>query len=102
MKTNSAIMPRQLRILETLGENIKLARLRRKLSAEQVAERAGIARMTLYKVEQGLPNVAIGAYLQVLLILGLQTDLANVASDDVFGRKLQDAGLITKKRAPKN
>jgi transcriptional regulator with XRE-family HTH domain len=102
MKTNSAIIPKQLRILETLGENIKLARLRRKLSAEQVAERAGIARMTLYKVEQGLPNVAIGAYLQVLFILGLQTDLAKVASDDVFGRKLQDAGLIIKKRAPKN
>jgi transcriptional regulator with XRE-family HTH domain len=102
MKTNIAIMPKQLRILVALGQNIKLARLRRKLSAEQVAERAGIARMTLYKIEQGMPSVAMGAYLQVLFILGLQNDLAQVASDDLFGRKLQDAGLITKKRAPKN
>jgi transcriptional regulator with XRE-family HTH domain len=102
MKTNLAIMPKQLRILIALGENIKLARLRRKFSTEQVAERAGIARMTLYKIEQGSPTVAMGAYLQVLFILGLQNDLAKVASDDIFGRKLQDAGLITKKRAPKN
>jgi transcriptional regulator with XRE-family HTH domain len=102
MKSNIAIMPKQLRILEALGENVKLARLRRKLSAEQVAERAGIARMTLYKIEQGAPSVAIGAYLQVLFILGLQNDLAQVANDDTLGRKLQDAELITKKRAPKN
>jgi transcriptional regulator with XRE-family HTH domain len=102
MKTQPVIMPKQLRILEALGENIKLARLRRKFSAEQVAERAGIARMTLYKIEQGHSTVSMGAYLQVLFILGLQNDLSNVASDDVFGRKLQDIGLITKKRVPKN
>jgi transcriptional regulator with XRE-family HTH domain len=101
MKIELNLMPKQLRILEALGQNIKLARLRRKLSSEQVAERAGIARMTLYKIEQGMPSVAMGAYVQVLFILGLHNDLAVIASNDVLGRKLQDAGLISKKRAPK-
>ena len=95
------ILPQNRRILEGLGENIKLARLRRKLSAEQVSERAGIGRMTLYKIEKGSPVVAMGNYLQVLFILGLEKDMEQVGSDDPLGRKLQDAGLVTRKRAPK-
>ncbi len=101
MKKEQVIFPKNQRILSTLGENIRLARLRRKLSAEQVAERAGIGRMTLYKIETGHPGVAIGSYLNVLFTLGLQTDLAEVASDDILGRKLQDAQILVKQRAPK-
>ncbi len=89
------------KILKELGESIKLARLRRKLSAQQVAERAGIGRRTLYEIERGKPNVNIGNYAQVLSVLGLLDDLLNVARDDELGRKLQDAKLILKKRAPK-
>jgi transcriptional regulator with XRE-family HTH domain len=84
-----------------LGENIQLARLRRKLSAEQVAERAGISRKTLHKIESGSPTVAMGSYLQVLFVLGLQNDLSEVAAMDPLGRKLQDVGLTVAKRAPK-
>ena len=58
-----------------MGENIKLARLRRKLTAEQVAERAGISRSTLWQVEKGLPSVSMGTYAQVLFVLGLEKDL---------------------------
>lgn len=89
------------RILTELGENIKLARLRRKLRSEQVAERADISRKTLYMIERGLPNVSLGNYAQVLSVLGLAEDLLNVAKDDTLGRKLQDAELVVRERAPK-
>ena len=89
------------RVLENLGENIKLARLRRKLSAQQVSERADISRPTLSAIEKGKPNVSIGLYLQGLFVLGLAEDFLKVANEDELGRKLQDAGLIVKERAPK-
>ncbi|MFZ0453451.1 MAG: helix-turn-helix transcriptional regulator [Ignavibacteriaceae bacterium] len=88
-------------ILREFGENIKLARLRRKLSTIQVAERAGISRTTLYEIERGKPNVSMGNYVQVLSVLGLENDLLKVAKDDELGRKLQDAKLVVKERAPK-
>ncbi len=101
MDTAKFILPKNLRILEGLGQNIKLARLRRKMSTEQLAERAGIGRMTLYKIEKGSPVVSLGNYLQVLFILGLEKDLIQVAANDPLGRKIQDAKLLVKQRAPK-
>lgn len=101
MKTAPAILPKNLKILKVLGEQIQLARLRRKFSAEQVAERAGISRKTVYNIEQGIPTVAIGSYLQVLFVLGLEQDLSIVAAADPLGRKLQDAGITVAKRAPR-
>ena len=95
------LMPSLKKILEELGENMKLARLRRKLSAEQVAERANISRPTLLSIEKGVPGVAMGAYAQVLFVLGLEKDLLKLAVDDALGRKLQDAELVVKERAPK-
>lgn len=95
------ILPKHTRLLQRLGEDIRLARLRRKFSAELVAERAGISRMTLYHIERGSPVVAIGAYLQVLFVLGLEQGLGELASDDVFGKKLQDLEIHTGKRAPR-
>jgi transcriptional regulator with XRE-family HTH domain len=94
-------MPSAEKVLKGVGENIKLARLRRKLSAEQVSERADISRSTLWQIEKGIPTVAMGTYCQVLFVLGLEKDLLAVAADDLLGRKLQDIGLIVKKRAPK-
>jgi len=102
MKKEQPILPSLQRILNEFGENIKLARLRRKLSAEQVSERAGIARSTLWLIEKGKPTVAMGTYLQVLFVLGLEKDLLSMAADDKLGRKLQDANLTVKGRAPKN
>ncbi len=95
------LLPRIQRILEELGEQIRLARLRRKLSAAQIAERAGMGRTTLVKIEQGHPGVGIGQYLNVLKVLGLENDFLLVAKDDELGRKLQDANLNTGRRAPK-
>ncbi|MBL0336175.1 MAG: helix-turn-helix transcriptional regulator [Chitinophagaceae bacterium] len=95
------LLPKQQVILERLGENIKLARLRRKFSAEQVAERAGINRTTLWNIEKGSPQVAIGIFCQVLFVLGMAGDLLKIATDDELGRRLQDADLVVRKRAPK-
>jgi len=97
----NVLMPSSRKILQEFGENIKLARLRRKLSADQIAERANISRVTLWQVEKGSASVAMGIYCQVLFVLGLDKDLLKVAADDVLGRKLQDAELEVKERAPK-
>ena len=95
------LLPKAKRILAEVGENIKLARLRRKLSSEQVAERANISRPTLSSIEKGSAGVSIGSYLQVLMVMGLQNDMLALAKDDELGRKLQDANMKTRKRAPK-
>jgi len=101
-KKSVVVMPKTQEILNTMGEQIKLARLRRKISAELAAERAGVSRTTVWAVEKGSPSVAIGIYAAVLHSLnGMDRDLLLVAKDDELGRKLQDLGLITKKRAPK-
>ena len=94
------IVPATEDILITMGEQIKLARLRRDLSAELVAERAGISRASLWKVESGNPAVAMGIYAAVLHALGgLDNDLLTVAKDDEFGRQMQDLNLLSRKRA---
>ncbi|MGN1106155.1 MAG: helix-turn-helix domain-containing protein, partial [Huintestinicola sp.] len=101
-KKRVVIMPKTEEILTTMGEQIKLARLRRKLSAELVAERAGISRATLWQVEKGSPSVAIGIYAAVLHALNnMDKDLLLIAKDDELGRKLQDLDLPVRKRAPK-
>ena len=91
------LFPKHQKIMEQVGENIKLARKRRKLSTIQVAERADINRTTLYQVEKGNPSVSMGAYFNVLRSLGLHDDFLKLASDDVLGRKLQDLELLSGK-----
>ena len=98
---NTILLPRAQKTISVLGENIKLARLRRKFSAEQVAERADISRPTLLSIEKGHPYVSFGAYVKVLFVLGLGEDILEVAKNDKLGRKLQDAKLTVRKRAPK-
>lgn len=90
------LLPKFVKILEQLGENIKLARKRRKLTTIQVSERAGIDRTTLYHIEKGNSSVSLGSYFNVLRVLGLQDDFLKLAADDTFGRKLQDLELIGK------
>jgi transcriptional regulator with XRE-family HTH domain len=95
MKPKKQILfPKYQKILEQLGENIKLARKRRKLTTLKVAERASIDRTTLYQIEKGNPRVSMGAYFNVLRVLGLQDDFKQLAADDNFGRKLQDLNLL--------
>ncbi len=95
------VTPSLRRILLNLGEHIRLARLRRQFTTTILSERAGISRTTLGAIEKGEASVSLGAYASVLFSLGLEKDLLLIAQDDELGRKLQDAKLPQKVRAPK-
>ena len=99
-KKSIILLPETEEILEQMGLQIKYARLRRKLSAELVAERAGISRATLVSIEKGASSVAIGCYAAVLHALNYK-DLLLIAKDDELGRKLQDLDLPVRKRVTK-
>jgi transcriptional regulator with XRE-family HTH domain len=101
VKKKMTILPKSRRILDEMGEHIKFARLRRKFSAEQVAERANMSRPTLSAIEKGKPTVSMGLYFLALQVLGLEKDFLFLAKDDELGRKLQDASISTNGRAPK-
>jgi transcriptional regulator with XRE-family HTH domain len=99
-KKSIELLPSTMEILSTMGAQIKMARLRRNLSVELVAERANISRATLWNIEKGSPSVAIGNYAAVLHALNnMDSDLLLIAKDDELGRKLQDLNLVAKKRA---
>jgi transcriptional regulator with XRE-family HTH domain len=100
-RTAPSLLPRVSRLLRGYGDHLKLARLRRKYSAEMVAQRAGISRKTLSRVEKGDSAVALGIYARVMQVLRLEDDLAKLAADDPLGRKLQDIALSPRSRAPK-
>jgi len=100
-RKKAILFPKTVTILERLGENIKLARLRRNISTTLQAERAGISRPTLCMIEKGSPSVALGNYVQVLVSLGMEKDLLKVAADDELGRTLQDLNLPKRQRASK-
>lgn len=101
-RKSSQPLPRVGRILADLGHNVRLARMRRRLSATLVAERAGMSRPTLRAIERGDAGVTLGALANVLNTLGLAESLAAVASDDELGRQLEDAQLDAKQRVRKS
>lgn len=90
------LTPKKQQLLAIVGENLRLARLRRKISTELAAERANISRTTLWNLEKGKGNVRLETLLQVLSIYGLQDDLLLLGRDDELGRKLQDIELLKK------
>ena len=100
-RTLPVLFPATARQLEALGDRLRLARLRRRLSAATVAERAGITRSTLSRAEKGDAGVALGTYVSVLRVLGLHGDLDGVARDDELGGKLQDLELPERRTAPR-
>ena len=101
--TMATRLPRRLEEnMKIVGEQIKLARLRRNLSRAQVAERAMCSELTEARVEKGSPTVAIGIYLRVLYALQLEDDILLIAKDDPLGQQLQDIALLrNRKRASK-
>ena len=101
-RKGATVLPQTQKILSQMGEQIKLARLRRNLSVELVSSRANISRATLWAIEKGSPSVAIGYYAAVLHALNnMDKDLLLVAKDDKLGRTIQDLNLTTRRRAPR-
>ena len=92
-KTPPPLYPAQAQRLAALGERLRAARLRRKLSTSLFAERMGVSRETLRRIELGDPSVAFGHYFAALHALGLAADIDQLAQDDTLGRQLQDAEL---------
>lgn len=102
MRREIVILPQTQKKLSIMGEQIKLARLRRNFSCSLICERANISRPTLLKVERGAPDVAIGTYAKVLLALGgMDNDLLLVARDDITGRTYQELNMKVAKRSVK-
>ena len=99
MKKSPLLFPKMARRLSAFGERLKLARKRRKISMVRMAERVGVSRATLYKMEKGDPSVAMGHYAAALRVLGLETDVDALAGDDELGHRLQDAELLSRRRS---
>ena len=93
------LLPKQERTLQEMGNQIRLARLRRNITSQEMAQRPSLGRNTIVKIETGDESVAMGSYFRVLIALGLDPDILALAKDDVLGRKLQDAKLLPKQRA---
>lgn len=97
-KRSAVVFPKNQKVLVQLGENIKLARMRRHYTQSLISERTGLSRLTIRKIEAGDSRVSLGHYVAVLSVLGLVEDFAKVASDDELGRKLQDIQLLSKQK----
>ena len=95
-KRSAIVFPKNQKVLEQFGENIKLACKRRGYTQVLISERTGLSRLTIRKIENGDPKVSIGHYVAVLGVLGLTEGFAEIASDDELGRKLQDIKLMGK------
>lgn len=98
-KERQPIVPRHRRLAEGLGERIRLARVRRRMRSVELAQRAGVSRMTIYKLEHGDLSVGLGILVRVLGVLGLEDDLELLAKDDQLGRRLQDAHMRRPQRS---
>jgi len=93
MKRQNVLYPKAEKALKVMGENLRLARRRRKITAQMMAERANLSVMTLRSLERGSPHVLMSNYMAVVACLGFQDDIAAVAADDKLGRDLQDSRL---------
>ena len=97
-KRTAPLLPSTDEVLHRFGERLRLARQRRRLTAKQVAERAGMSPMTLRSLERGSAGVTMGAYLLVMQVLGIEKDLDLLGQEDPVGRQLQDARLPARVR----
>jgi transcriptional regulator with XRE-family HTH domain len=91
---HNVLFPKQRKILTIFGEDLLLAMKRRGLTKKILCERTGFDHKTVNKVFAGEPGVAIGAYLKIMAILGMENNFAELAAHDELGIKLQNIKLL--------
>lgn len=91
-----------IKVLRKMGQDINDARRRRRITMELMAERAGLSRATLGKIEKGDPTTSMGGYASVLFVLGMEGSLSGLADSahDLVGRRLEDEKLPQRIRTP--
>lgn len=99
MPASPTVTDASTQLLQELGERLRLARLRRGLSAQVVADAAGTTRVTLHRLEAGTPAVTLGTLAKVLDALGLASDLVLLARDDRIARQRLDAHLPARRKS---
>ena len=84
-----------IKALRKLGQDISDARRRRRITMALTAERAGISRATLAKIEKGDPATSMGGYASVLFVFGMTDQLKDLvdANHDIIGRSLEEENL---------
>ena len=92
------LFPESQRRAEALGERLRLARLRRRISLSDLAARVGATRITLARLERGDLSASLGLLVRLLGVLGLEADLDQLARDDELGQRLQDVRLRRPRR----
>lgn len=83
------------RALKKLGQDLRDARKRRRITMKLAAERAAISRATLTKIEMGDDGVSLGAYAKILFVLGMIERLVELADPtfDILGMGLETDNL---------
>lgn len=95
MKNKSELPLPVAKALRKVGQDISEARRRRRISTELMAERAGISRGTLAKIEKGDPTSSMGNYAAVLFVLGMVSRISDLvdANHDLIGRQIDEENL---------
>ncbi|WP_436314927.1 helix-turn-helix domain-containing protein [Variovorax sp. LjRoot84] len=102
-RESSKQLPREvLKHLEELGQHVRTARVRRRMSTEDLAQACDIGRRSLYRLENGEPGIALGTFMSVLWKLGLLDTIRGVANPDTdeHGKILEAASRPQRVRAP--
>ncbi len=91
-----------IKALHKMGQDINDARRRRRISILLMAQRAGVSRATIGKIEKGDPTTSIGGYASVLFVLGMIDRLSDLIDSvhDSIGRRLEDEKLPQRIRIP--
>lgn len=89
-RPSRTLFPQTQRRAEALGERLRLARLRRRMSLTELAARVDVSRDTVSRLERGELRTSLAVLVRVLGVLGLEEDLDHIARDDELGRRLQD------------
>ncbi|TCB29555.1 XRE family transcriptional regulator [Acinetobacter sp. ANC 4635] len=88
------LFPKQRKALSTFGEDLLLAMKRRGLTKQMICDRTGFDHKTVSKVFAGDPGVAIGTYIKIMAVLGMEENFAKLAAHDEVGIKLQNIKLL--------